>query len=138
MTPLIWAVESVLSAQPLRSRGTCEATSAMAFGMYPEVSPIIARRINSCQTLVAKASEQNGYRHPQRGAEQHQLAPLAICRATPHRRHNGGDQKRHAERQAGPHGERFMGSDPQLRHIQRQEGQYLADSQSGEEAAEPD
>ncbi len=31
-----------------------------------------------------------------------------------------------------------MGSDPQLRHVQRQEGQYLADSQSGEEAAEPD
>ena len=33
ITPLICAVESVLNAQPLRSRGTCEATSAMAFGI---------------------------------------------------------------------------------------------------------
>ncbi|VFT72679.1 Uncharacterised protein [Klebsiella aerogenes] len=33
ITPLICAVDSVLSAQPLRSRGTWEATSAMALGI---------------------------------------------------------------------------------------------------------
>ncbi|MNW04593.1 hypothetical protein D3C71_2007020 [compost metagenome] len=33
MTPLICAVESVLIAQPLRSRGTCDATSAIALGI---------------------------------------------------------------------------------------------------------
>lgn len=33
ITPLICAVESVLIAHPLRSLGTWEATSAMAFGM---------------------------------------------------------------------------------------------------------
>lgn len=43
ITPETWPVDSVPSAQPLLSHGTCDATSAMALGMYPEVSPISAR-----------------------------------------------------------------------------------------------
>ena len=80
ITPLIWAVESVLSAQPLRSRGTCEATSAMAFGMYPEVSPIIARRINSCQTLVAKAWSKMAIAIPSEARSSINLRPLRSAR----------------------------------------------------------
>ena len=52
----------------------------MAFGMYPDVSPITARRKNSCQTLVAKAWSRMALAIPSEARSSISFRPLRSAR----------------------------------------------------------
>ena len=52
----------------------------MALGIYPDVSPITARRKNSCQTLVAKAWSRIAIAIPREARSSISLRPFRSAR----------------------------------------------------------